>query len=117
MDAQDGSLHFVAVVEPGDLERKCVLLVESIRTFGGALARSPCWLVQPRRGGRLTRRTMQRFYELDARFVAVDLNRRHRECLEPRLPIENLWQRQMRRANRRRSKTARGGAPLPARRT
>jgi len=84
MDAQDDSLHFVAVVEPGDLERKCVLLVESIRTFGGALARSPCWLVQPRKGGRLTRRTMERFYELDARFVAVDLNRDW-----PHYPIAN----------------------------
>lgn len=75
MASPEDRLHFVAVVEPGDLERKCTLLLESLRAFGGALAGAPCWFVQPRRGGRLSRRTHAVFYELGARLVACDLNR------------------------------------------
>ena len=77
-------LHFVAVVEPGDLERKCTLLLESIRAFGGALAGAPCWFVQPRKGGRLARRTHEIFYDLDGRLLAADLNRDW-----PHYPIAN----------------------------
>jgi len=75
MSEVEQRLHFVAVVEPGDLERKCTLLLESLREFGGELAGAPCWFVQPRRGARLSRRTHRIFYDLDARLVACDLNR------------------------------------------
>jgi hypothetical protein len=68
-------VHFVAVVEPGDLERKCVLLLESIRRFGGSMARFPVWFVQPRKGGRLSDRTQRVFFDLDARLLIADLNR------------------------------------------
>jgi hypothetical protein len=75
MAGEDGSLQFVAVLESGDLERKCALLLRSIREFGGPWSDAPCWFVQPRRGPLPVRRTRDVLFRMDARFVACDLNR------------------------------------------
>ena len=41
-------LGFVLVVEAGALEKKALLLLESIREFAGPFRRCPIWAVQPR---------------------------------------------------------------------
>lgn len=65
---------FLLVVEPGELEGKARLLVESLREYGGAYRDAPIWAVQPRSGKRLARKTYAQFARQNVVFVHADLN-------------------------------------------
>lgn len=67
-------LAYMLIAEAGDLERKALLLVESIRAFGGRYREAPVWVVQPRAGGRLSARTSTRLAGLGAVFLRAELN-------------------------------------------
>ena len=54
-------LAFVVCTEPGQLEFKAMLLIKSIRHFGGRLRNAPIYSFQPRGGGALTAATLGAF--------------------------------------------------------
>jgi len=64
----------VTCVEAGPLEAQVLLMVESLRRWGGRLADAPVLAVKPRWGPALRRATRRRFDELGVEFVDV----RHR---------------------------------------
>lgn len=68
-------LGFGCVAEAGDLERRTILLIESIRTFAGPFKEAPIWVVKPRRGRGLSRKTLDAFNRLKVHFIDKDLNR------------------------------------------
>lgn len=68
-------LAFVTVLERGDLEHKVLLLLESVRRFGGPFRNAPFWIVQPRPGRLVRSRTLKALCANDAIFVRADLNR------------------------------------------
>lgn len=69
----------VACIEPGVLERQALLLFESVRAFGGALANCPIYAVAPRAGLGVGRQTRARLAALGVDYVEQVLNT---ECVE-----------------------------------
>ncbi len=61
-------------IEAGGLEQQVLLLVESLRAFGGKWAGAPVYTVKPRRGPALRRATVSRLKELGAILVDEPLN-------------------------------------------
>lgn len=61
-------------IEAGGLERQVLLLVESLRLFGGKWAQSPVYAVKPRRGPALQRETVKRLKELGAFVIDEPVN-------------------------------------------
>lgn len=59
----------VCCVEAGWLEESCLRMIESLRLFGGRLAKAPVWAVTPRPGPPLSRRTRRELERLQARHV------------------------------------------------
>lgn len=70
---------FVISVEPGELEKKCVLLAESIRKFGGSFRDSPIMAIQPRKGGRVSKWGHRKFAALDVTYVYKSRGRTYQE--------------------------------------
>ena len=68
-------IGFALVVEAGDLERKAMLLIESIREFGGSLKNAPIWAIQPRRGAKISQKTFEFFARFQVFYVFADVNR------------------------------------------
>lgn len=64
---------FLICVERGRLESEALLLVESLRRFGGALARAPVYAFAPRPANRPEPDTVERLAALEATYVAEDL--------------------------------------------
>jgi hypothetical protein len=69
-------LGFVITIEKGDLEAKTLLLVESIRHFGGALSDSAIWVVQPTIERDISSDTLRRLESLNVKYTKKALNRR-----------------------------------------
>lgn len=64
-------------VEPGPLEQQVCLLFESLRAFGGALAKAPAVAVQPRKGLAISSATRRKLAALDIDYVKIDRSGRH----------------------------------------
>ena len=58
------SIVFIICTEPGILEKQSLLLVESLRNFGGSLKDVPVYSFQPRRGKDLSKNTLKLFEDL-----------------------------------------------------
>lgn len=63
-------------IESGGLELQVLLLVESLRKYGGKWADTPVYAIKPRRGPALNRKTLARLAELGVIFVDKRLNDR-----------------------------------------
>ena len=61
------------IVEAGPLEAQALLLVESLRTYGGRHATASVTAVSPRSARRPSRGTARRLRRLGAEFLALDL--------------------------------------------
>lgn len=68
------STTFVTCVEAGGLEPQVLLLVESLRRFGGAWANMPFVAVKPRRGPGLRSETLSAFRRLQVEFIDKPFN-------------------------------------------
>lgn len=78
MDPSDTALPlFVICTERGLLERKSILLVESLRAFGGSLSRSPVVSYAPRTGRGPGDRARALLVQLGVALVDDELNRDH----------------------------------------
>lgn len=62
-------IAFVCCVESGFLEPQTVRMVESLRRFGGSMARAPLYAVTPRLGPPLSRATREAFDRLEVEYV------------------------------------------------
>ncbi len=71
------SLRFVVCVEAGRLEGETLLLCESIREFGGALAEAPIAAYRPRAGDPLAPATHERLAALGVELNEEPLNEAH----------------------------------------
>lgn len=71
------SLRFVLCIEAGRLEPETLLLCESIRQFGGALADSPISAYRPREGADLDAETRTRLGSMGVEIVDEPVNRDH----------------------------------------
>jgi hypothetical protein len=67
------AVEFVLVVEAGPLEAQAVLLVESLRRFGGQHAEQTVTAVSPRRALRPARSTVRELQRLGAEFIPLDV--------------------------------------------
>jgi uncharacterized coiled-coil protein SlyX len=67
-------LAFVACIEAGVLERQALLLFESIRAYGGALADSPIYALAPRAGQGVVGATRHRLEALQVEYIDLVLN-------------------------------------------
>jgi hypothetical protein len=67
--APDPTVTFLFCVESGFFEAQTVLVVESLRRFGGRFAGAPALAVTPRFGPPLSRHTLRRFEELGVTYV------------------------------------------------
>lgn len=67
-------VEFVLLVESGVLEAQALLLVESLRRFGGARATMPVTVISPRRSRRPSPATVRGLHRLGAAYVALDLS-------------------------------------------
>ncbi|HEY6926908.1 MAG TPA: hypothetical protein VI653_25705 [Steroidobacteraceae bacterium] len=67
------SATFVLCVESGYLEGQILLVLDSIRRFGGSLADAPVLVVTPRYGPSLTRATLRGLDRLGARHLYRDM--------------------------------------------
>ena len=76
MNKNNHRINFVLVIEAGDLEIKSVLLIKSIRKFGGEFSDCPIWAVQPRLGRNLSEQTLNALFDNDVIFIKANLNRR-----------------------------------------
>lgn len=65
---------FLMCVERGGLEAQTLLCVESLRTFGGELARSPVYAFAPRPGSEPSKETVSALGDLGAVYVDEPLN-------------------------------------------
>lgn len=63
------AVTFVCAIEAGRLEAETLLMVQSLRTFGGGLATAPVIAVTGRRGPALARATVERLSALNVRIV------------------------------------------------
>ena len=70
-DAAD--VEFVLMVEAGPLEAQALLLVDSLRTYGGRFARAAVSAVSPRAARRPSHATVRALRRLGATFVALDV--------------------------------------------
>lgn len=61
----------VTVIEAGPLEKQVLLLVESLRRWGGRLANSRVLVVQPRNGPRLQSKTVKTFDKLGIEYNRI----------------------------------------------
>src|ERR1700752_496552 len=66
-------LEFVLVVEGGPLEAQALLLVESLRRFGGRHRRSTVTVASPRPSRRPSSTTIATLRRLGAEYVELDL--------------------------------------------
>lgn len=64
------------IVEPGRLEYQVEILVKSLRLYGGISDELPVYCFQPRKSGRLAKRTLQLFDEYNVVFEKVNLNKK-----------------------------------------
>jgi hypothetical protein len=67
------STTFVFCVESGHYEAQTLLVVESLRRFGGKFANAPVLAITPRLGPSLTRDTLRRFDELGITYIRKNL--------------------------------------------
>jgi hypothetical protein len=65
--------EFALVVESGPLEAQALLLVESVRRFGGCHAATAVTVASPRPSRRPSRTTVRRLRRLGAEYVALDV--------------------------------------------
>lgn len=66
-------VEFALLVEAGPLEAQAVLLCESLRRFGGALARSPITVVSPRASRRPAPATLASLAALDVEYLPLEI--------------------------------------------
>jgi hypothetical protein len=67
-------VEFALLVEGGPLEAQALLLVESLRRFGGHHARATVTVASPRRSRRPSRTTIRALRRLGAEYLALDLS-------------------------------------------
>jgi len=72
MDA--GAVEFALIAEAGPLEAQAVLLCESIRRFGGALAQAQITVVSPRAQRRPSARGISALERLHVEYLALDID-------------------------------------------
>ena len=70
------SVTFLFCVESGYFEGQILLVLESVRRFGGSLADAPALVVTPRYGPSLTRATIRGLDRLGARYLYRDMRSR-----------------------------------------
>ena len=71
------SLAFIAIIEAGKLERQALLLIQSIRKFGGVFSNCEIWAVCPRAGNPLDPNVVRELGELDVKVLFAHLNVRN----------------------------------------
>lgn len=71
-----GKIIFVHAVECGDLEKKSILLCESIRQFTGSYSQSDIYAITPRKGKVVSKETQEKYSELNVKYIYADLNRK-----------------------------------------
>ncbi len=71
------SVTVVCCVESGPLETTTLLMIESLRRWGGRFSEVPVIAVTPRFGPALKRETRRRFDELDVRYVRRNAARKY----------------------------------------
>ena len=67
------STTFLFCVESGHFESQTLLVIESLRRFGGRFANAPVLAITPRLGPSLTRNTLRRFDELEVTYIRQDV--------------------------------------------
>lgn len=70
-------ITFVCCVESGPLERQTVLMVESLRRWGGQFANAPVFAVTPRFGPPLANVTHQAFKKLHVEYLCIHQNSKY----------------------------------------
>ncbi len=65
---------FIIVIEAGILEENTLLLVESIREFGGPCRHSAIYVVQPREGVMISQKTMNVLTKHDVIYIRANFN-------------------------------------------
>jgi hypothetical protein len=66
---------FICIAERGILEPYTLLLIKSIRKYGGKYAKAPIFCYQPRKSYPIGRKTIKELQNYDVNFVNEDLNR------------------------------------------
>jgi hypothetical protein len=75
-DQMSETVSFVICTERGSLERKSLLLCDSIRAFGGRFAQAPIYSYAPRPGHGVSAETQREFERLGVHHAEEPLNRR-----------------------------------------
>lgn len=75
---------FVACAEAGPLEHQVILLVRSLRRWGGPLAKAPFYVISPRPGHRVSSQTESTLDQLGATYLDLPLNLDHGQY-----PVDN----------------------------
>jgi hypothetical protein len=68
------NLIFATLGVPGESELDSLLLAESLRSFGGALAVNPLWVLVPAQQESLSDDTQVKLAQLDASIISLDLD-------------------------------------------
>jgi hypothetical protein len=68
------NLIFTTLAVPGKGERDTLLLVESLRAFGGDLASNPIWVIVPIELGGLSDPTIEKLTRLNARLIPFEFD-------------------------------------------
>ena len=68
------NLIFTTLAIPGKSEQDTLLLVESLRSFGGELAANPIWVLVPTELGALSDPTQEKLAQLKARIVSFEID-------------------------------------------
>ena len=67
-------IAFVICTEPGNLEKQSLLLVRSLREFGGSLKNTPVYSFHPRLGANISKQTLKSFEVLEVCHQQIILN-------------------------------------------
>lgn len=67
-------IAFIICTEPGNLEKQSLLLVQSLREFGGALKSTPVYSFHPRLGFNISKQTLKSFEALEVCHQHIVLN-------------------------------------------
>lgn len=70
-------IAFIICTEPGNLEKQSILLVKSIRTFGGSLKDIPIYSFQPRKGANINKQTLNFFDSHGVSHQKILLNQKY----------------------------------------
>ena len=91
---EPADIVFVLCIEKTAIEPQGLLLIESIREFGGCYARSPIVALSPRPELAITGRSHARLAELDVAYVSAPLNRTRSAYLPTNRIVAGAWAEQ-----------------------